>query len=186
MSKIKKGEAGFSVVEVVLILVVVALVGVAGFMMYKNHNKAKDTATKTSTSQTAKDTSKDASKEDTAQKQAAEAAVVVPEWGIKIAFEDADKVTYTVNTDDRNNPHINLNLKDSVASVCQSLGVGFSRSTTSAGETSQKVGDYYYQLGGGPGVCDDDPGGANGSINQLRSKIISKELGANKYTVSAQ
>ena len=51
MNKIKKNEAGFSAVEIVLVLVIVGLIGVVGFMVYKNHNKAKDSTTKTSSRQ---------------------------------------------------------------------------------------------------------------------------------------
>ncbi len=39
MSKLRRNEAGFSAVEVVLVLVIVALIGVVGYMVYKNHNK---------------------------------------------------------------------------------------------------------------------------------------------------
>lgn len=45
MGKIKKSETGFSPVEVVLALVIVALIGVVGFMVYNNHNNKPTTNT---------------------------------------------------------------------------------------------------------------------------------------------
>ena len=39
MKKIRNNQQGFSVVEVVLILVIVVLIGVVGWMVYKNHHK---------------------------------------------------------------------------------------------------------------------------------------------------
>lgn len=63
MGKIRRNEAGFSPIEVILVLVVVALIGVVGFMVYKNHNKkattnsvAATTTTKPSTTRQAKTT----------------------------------------------------------------------------------------------------------------------------------
>ena len=47
MSKLHKEEAGFSTVEAVLILVIVALVGVVGFMVYKNQHKTTTTSVAT-------------------------------------------------------------------------------------------------------------------------------------------
>lgn len=48
MNKISKNEKGFSVIELVLVLVIVVLIGAAGWLVYKNHYKttiAKPTAT---------------------------------------------------------------------------------------------------------------------------------------------
>jgi Tfp pilus assembly protein PilE len=39
MNKQKKSESGFSVVELILVIVIVALIGVVGWMVYKNHHK---------------------------------------------------------------------------------------------------------------------------------------------------
>jgi hypothetical protein len=39
MGKIRKNETGFSAVEIVLVLVIVGLIGVVGYMVYKNQHK---------------------------------------------------------------------------------------------------------------------------------------------------
>ena len=36
----KKSEKGFSVIETLIVLIVVAFVGATGWMVYKNHHKA--------------------------------------------------------------------------------------------------------------------------------------------------
>ncbi len=45
MGKLRNDEQGFSAVEVILVLVIVALIGVVGFMVYKNHNTSVVTTT---------------------------------------------------------------------------------------------------------------------------------------------
>ena len=47
--KIKDNQRGFSAVEIILILVVVALIGVAGFIVYKNQTKISPDSAKSST-----------------------------------------------------------------------------------------------------------------------------------------
>lgn len=53
MKKFRGDEAGFSVIELVLIIVILAIVGVSGWLVYKNHNKTTTpTASSTSTNKT--------------------------------------------------------------------------------------------------------------------------------------
>jgi hypothetical protein len=47
MGKIRRNEAGFSPTEVILVLVIVALIGVVGWFVYKNHNKIANNSTTT-------------------------------------------------------------------------------------------------------------------------------------------
>lgn len=51
MGKLQKDESGFSVVEIILILVIVALIGTVGWLIYKNQHK-NSTAVKTANSNT--------------------------------------------------------------------------------------------------------------------------------------
>lgn len=52
MGKIRKNQAGFSPVEVILVLAIVGLIGVVGFMVYKNYNKTSNSTTMASTANT--------------------------------------------------------------------------------------------------------------------------------------
>lgn len=56
MHKINKNESGFSTVELILVIVIAALIGVVGYMVYKNHHKTT-TAAITTTSSTKPGTS---------------------------------------------------------------------------------------------------------------------------------
>jgi hypothetical protein len=57
MGKISKNEAGFSAVEAVMVLIVVALIGLVGWFVYKNHNKTNTPSSTTSASTTKQNTS---------------------------------------------------------------------------------------------------------------------------------
>lgn|GEM_PF-1803979 len=52
MGKIHKNERGFSAVEGILVLIIIVLVGVVGWFVFKNHKKTPVTNTSTSTTQT--------------------------------------------------------------------------------------------------------------------------------------
>jgi|GEM_PF-2696059 hypothetical protein len=52
MKKLRSNEAGFSVIELVLIIVIVVLIGISGWLVYKIHNKSKTAATNIKTTTT--------------------------------------------------------------------------------------------------------------------------------------
>jgi len=59
---------------------------------------------------------------------------------------------------------------------CQALGIGINRAKPLTADAKAKaINGYVYDFTGGPGACDGDPGGVNGSINQLRGKIDGQE-----------
>ena len=49
MGKVRKNEAGFSALEVVLVLVIVSLISAVGFMAYENQHKTKTASFATAT-----------------------------------------------------------------------------------------------------------------------------------------
>jgi Tfp pilus assembly protein PilE len=49
MCKVRKNEAGFSPVEIVMVLVIVALLGAVGFLVYKNQHKTTTASVTTAT-----------------------------------------------------------------------------------------------------------------------------------------
>src|ERR1700683_3369487 len=54
MGKFRNSQAGFGIVEVVIVLVIVAIVGAAGWLIYKNHHKVTPATTMSSSSETNK------------------------------------------------------------------------------------------------------------------------------------
>jgi len=94
MGKIRKNEAGFSPVEVVMVLVIVALIGMVGWLVYKNHNKTTNNSATTANTSTTKSTTSTPS---TSQQPAATApSLLIKEWGIKVEFADANSVIYKI------------------------------------------------------------------------------------------
>src|SRR6266513_2682800 len=179
-----KKQSGFGTIETILIVATVIIISFTGWYLLRGYLKPQAPRA-AQTVQYQPNMATSTTSTTGSQHPGALAAtghVAIPEWGTKISFADADKVTYKISTADAEGQSLLLYLKDSVAKVCQSLGVGFSRlSTKPDGNNVTKVGDYYYQLGGSPSTCYDDPGGPNGAINQLRKKIISDELAAGAY-----
>jgi hypothetical protein len=112
--------------------------------------------------------------------------VDIPQFGIRISFESADKVMIGGSgTNDFGITSVGLKLKPKYTSdpKCQELSIGFSRYSEDPELNARKVGPYYYDLNGSPYICGD--GNINSEINQLRSKIISEELGVGNYIITS-
>lgn len=85
MNKLKKNELGFGAVEGILILVIVLLIGVVGWFVYKNQNKA--------ISSTSATTSK------TASSPVKTPTIVDPYAGWTTYISKAEKVSYKYPSD---------------------------------------------------------------------------------------
>lgn len=185
-----KAQKGSSVVEGLLILVIVGLLGFAGGKVWHSKNSTNQISSNAASSQAepSKAVKKTATSATLSQETSTYANYMdVKEWGIRLSFDDADKVTYKIVTENSGTQFASLYLKDSVTTVeiCRALGVGLSRDTkNSDGDNNIKIGNYYYHLGGGPGACEGYQSGLNSSINQLRGKIDGQELGSGKYMLT--
>ena len=89
MGKLKKNESGFSVVEVVLVLVVIALIGTVGWLVYRN----------TTTAYTKSITKKIPTTSPT--KTSNIKYLTITQWGIKAPYTSSDTLSYVINS---NNP----------------------------------------------------------------------------------
>jgi hypothetical protein len=110
--------------------------------------------------------------------------LTVNEWAVKIVFADAGKVTYKFARDSSGVESVRLYLRPEVTSIvtCQDLGVSYTRDLPPnlLSKERQTVGSHQYELGGSPSACDEGNGQTDGTINQLRSKIVGDELRAAK------
>jgi hypothetical protein len=89
MSKIQKSEQGFSSVEAMLILVIIVLIGIIGWFVYKDHQTATNT---TKTNVTATNNHGPSTKTTTVKAAIANQNVVkIPELGIELAVPDSIK-----------------------------------------------------------------------------------------------
>lgn len=179
----KKNHEGFSALEGLLILIIVSILGFTGWYVWHSTKQTDETLNSAASQKNEPATNginKTLPIPNTNHKY-----LVIKEWGVKIGFNDADKVLYRLSSD-KNMASLYLTPRYSPVISCQALGAGFIRSTMSHGDGDYfKIGNYYYSISGGPGACSDDPGGANGSINQLRGKIDGQEFGTARYTITA-
>ncbi len=113
MGKLRNNEKGFGTVEIILIVVIVALIGVVGWFVYKNHNKTTSTSTTTANTTTTKPTTQTSTPTPTTTNKPSEAdSLTVKEWGVKVPLsKDISDLTYevqpfTLNLHDKNQPVI--------------------------------------------------------------------------------
>lgn len=162
MVKSTSNEKGFSVIELVLVLVIVALVGVVGFLAYKDQAE-KSTAHPASTSTTKQTTTTPAA---TAAPTTSANYLVIKEWGVEIKMADANKVQYNytgkpgTNTNGSYDSSIELSIKpDYLQDKTCMLSVGMSRTTTlssiapSSYQNYKQVGSNFYFEDGSPYSC---------------------------------
>jgi len=94
MNKLKQNESGFSAVEVILVLVIIVLLGVVGWFVYKNQKKT--TTPSTTNTSTTKPTSTTATPTSTSTQPKDQNVIKLQELGIQITVPDTLKdLTYT-------------------------------------------------------------------------------------------
>jgi hypothetical protein len=174
--KMKNNQKGFSAVEALIIVVVMAAIGGIGFYIY-NKQKDDDKAKKSvEHSQTEKSSEKN--EEEHSEAEETDPHIDITEWGIEIKISGADKVTYQI-TNEPGETHqgdayvasAGLSLAASVTTDpdCQSLGLGVYRATSQPQYlTAKKVGDHYYWITGGPGSCGIE------KVDKVRMDIINQ------------
>ena len=168
-TKMKKQShsAGFGLVEVLAIAVVVSLMAIVGYFVYTAMNKPAPTQ------------NTDTNAVQDAQEPSTSEYAEVKDWGVKVALRDYDKVQFTIRNQEgelasggRYQGSANPSFKpEFVADDSCEPGLGLYRSMTSSAErTEKKIGDYYYFIAGGPGACSDDP--ANNPDDQLKTRFL--------------
>jgi|GEM_PF-2482381 hypothetical protein len=90
MKKLRSNETGFSAIELVLVIVIVVLIGISGWLVYKNHHKSTLASTVSSTS-----TSKTSTKTTTTTKPDTTAPTVTnPYVGWATCNDTSDNITF--------------------------------------------------------------------------------------------
>lgn len=165
---------GFGHLALLLSLLVLAVVGAAGYYVYsKSHESGLATSHSTrKPSSPARDSSNE-----TSSNEKHLGYLIIKEWGIKIKLEDADKLTYAMHGTPNGTPnadsitsYVTFQLNDSVAApdACRMLGPSLVQATAATSAT--KIGNYYYGLEGGYDDCGDT------TADTLRRKITNQEL----------
>ena len=190
MGKLSKNESGFSALEVILIIVIVALVGFTGWYVYSSQQKAnKNLAATTSGNPTFKKVTKPTVTKTTKQPATSQKYLTITEWGVRAPYTSNDTLTYVLKGDSA--MIVSKNLADSYG--CTTFGAGgISRLTpdsivdpgpdtvaqvAKANPNDYKyIAGYYYSFGHDQAACSDQ---ANvGSAGEAA------DLAANNFTQS--
>jgi len=169
----KNNQKGFSVVEILIVVVIVGLVGTVGWLVYdrqKSKSDDKDTAVQTSQQESSKNQTV------TPKPVPNTGYLVVKEWGVKIKMKDADKVSYDytakVYENDKGKADSSIGLKvkpEFLENKSCEPSVSLTRYTSVSDEffvkRATKIGNYYFISGGSPYNCGNDADNAlNNSV----------------------
>lgn len=171
MNKLKNNNLGFGTIETLLSILIVVIIGFGGYYVYHTQKSSSASQSVKTTQNTKKSTQNTPTKSPATNPD----ILVISEWGVKLNFQGADKVTYNIQTQSNGATVAALFFKNSVTTVfdCQDLQSALIRdSTGTASSTAHYVNGYYYHVAGDPSPCS-DPNGENGSINQERVNVIS-------------
>lgn len=180
MKKIKINQIGFGSIEALLAILILVIVGFGGYYVY--HNQRSDKSTHAST-QTAKQTP---TKADLSTASSNE--LIISEWGVKLTFKNADKVTYQLHSETQaDGSHIaELMLKNSVTTIsdCQDLQTALIQSSYGpASSTVHLINGHYYHIAGDPSPCTGPNGNENLAIDQQRTDMLTA---VDKATIEAE
>jgi hypothetical protein len=165
-----KAQKGFAALESLLILVIIAIIGGIGwYAIHTKHQTDKILAQADKISQSTPALSKK-STPTSLNTNSTPAYLVIKEWGIKVKLGSADSSIVGYKIDNLTsclagpcNGRANLSLSSKVKTECEDLGIGINRrmydvSTrlpSGSGDVAKQVGDYWYDVSGGPGSCGD-------------------------------
>src|ERR1035438_1728382 len=95
MKKLRNDNSGFSAVEVILVIAVVILIGVVGWLVYKDHHKTT-TADTTTTSATKPATSTKTTTSTPATP--VQQYVTISAWGVRVPYPSGDTLSVSSQT----------------------------------------------------------------------------------------
>jgi len=183
MKKINFDQRGFSAIETILILVIVAIIGGTGFYVYHANKKTTDiqnSAAKIAQSSPAKGSTRKA-----ASAKSSQSYLAIKEWGVQAPYSGPLTLTYSFASDDTTEQTAQFNavqLKAQDPTNCtdgngggiiiryastdhvygedgSDLGVATSYfayyDTSQGGAKFSHVGNYYYQYSHPQAVCSD-------------------------------
>ena len=201
--KLRTNQQGFAAIEAVLVVIVLGIIGFTGWFVYHSKQTTNKTLDQTSAASSAAGQKKSSLKGPSYAQQSATQAVPaskaaaitylnVPEWGLKISFPDADKVTYAAPADEYNWNNIDhvqsvsLYLKSSVTSsaTCRDLMVKLYKFPDSYSadiyphwtidEGNNDAFSFVMPNPSGYGPCT----GGSAQVSALRANLVSTELNA--------
>lgn len=183
-----KNQKGFTALEAILIIVIIAVVGFAGWYVYKANNKKDDN--KTTTSQQANNT--DGSKQEPAKEN--KKTLSIKEWGVQAQYASDQNLVYRINeagsaffssTELKAQGGAGCSEENGGGGAIQRLKPtdgtyvdGEGPTAEEAAKTSsdfKKVGDYYYRFIHSQAACGDTTektAQAQQTVNDLVKSIV--------------
>lgn len=181
--KLRKNQQGFSVVEVLLVLIFVAIVFFIGF--YVAHAQKDKTTPTTTTAATAQ-------KADTETKSNTLKYLTIKEWGVKVPYAGDDTLSYSMGTD---SPATATIISANLAAKynCTTMGAGevqrydqnsqypasvdtFIRPDAAASADPSSwghVGIFYFHFVHDQGACSDSvTADAQNTVNEFTKKLV--------------
>jgi hypothetical protein len=181
MTGLHKNKQGFGTIEGILIVAVVVLLGVVGFMVYKNSNEPATPSHKVNTTPVKKTTPPTTS------------YFTIKEWGVRAPYDGQDTLTYKLSNENKLATVISKQLADKDPG-CAEYGAGtITRLSPSDGAYADRtgpaveeyakqtpdlythIGNYYYQFDHDQAQCGnislDDQNKANNEVKALVASL---------------
>lgn len=158
----KKRTTGFGAAEVFLVFLVLLLISFGGYYFYATQKAMQEPEAEKPTELVSSNT------------------VTISEWGIRVAFEDADKITYRIPNTDTSVAYFSLDSTIDTTPACRNLGLGIVRTYDKPeGNHVVKLNSYYYSITGSPVSCEAN----TEEVGDLRNRVMSKQLRAGQFSV---
>lgn len=192
----KLNAKGFGALEAVLMVVILGIIGGAGYYVYNSQKKEDTVIDSTAKSQSEPDKTATPATDklnDTLPVPVRDTSGIylnVPEWGVKIQMSNAAKVTYEYDgnpgsvSNGEYESTLVLKVKPELLqdkSCSLSVGMYRTKNDLSNNPNALKVGEYYYFRGGSPYGCTLPNGQENVADNTLNTSIRDQFILENIY-----
>lgn len=110
--------------------------------------------------------------------------LTVNQWGIKLSFKDADKVTYKITNPNNDPLELYVNSTYLYPTDCGRLGISIWRTNQpTPGSNNVQVGNYYYHTAGASGYCSSTQKDSQQAVN-LEGNLVSEIAGGRNISYS--
>lgn len=176
MIKTSFNQKGSTHVVIILILVI-ALLGVLGFIFWQSFIHKEEPVTK-------QETTIDTKKSTPEVNESERAYLKVNDWGIKLKSSVVSDLSYKISSrtgGPENTEYDQLGLEIKPTSVidqhCVNFGADLYRQKQPTQFQSKKIGEYYYYVTGAPGICSENDKDVNLQktvLDELRIENVSE------------
>lgn len=173
MHKLSKNQKGFTTVEALLIILILAVIGFGGYYVYHTNHKTKTT----NLAATAPKTSTASNQAKTTSKQSAQKYITISAWGVRVPYSGSDTLSVSSQTCDEPGDTVLTGCSVDVNSQDLANAVGSCQST----RATSKVG-YFYKIGANDNYQETDGSGFTPIVQWAASNPGQyTQIGSNYY-----